>query len=203
MFAADGILIQLEAGQVLLRHPEDWSPDWQDAWSWLCNQRKAQAFTSKEKLPWRSRAEPHGAMLLAPIMDAKNDQTLGGIYIQLRSLSLPWDAKTILNFIPAVQSLSDQIASALYQAKVYRGTLELQRTVQEIALARRIQASFLPEAVPEFPGWQLAATLEPARQISGDFYDFIPLSSGRLAIMIADVADKGLGPALYMALSRT
>jgi serine phosphatase RsbU (regulator of sigma subunit) len=203
MFSAEGILVHLESGRVLLSHPEDWSPDWQEAWEWLYTQRKAQAFTARDQLPWRSNNEPHTAMLLAPIMDAKKDRPLGGIHVQLRSFSLPWDARTILNLIPAVQSLSDQIASALHQVEVYRGTLELQRTVQEIALARRIQASFLPEAVPEFPGWQLAAILEPARQISGDFYDFIPLPNERLGILIADVADKGLGPALYMALSRT
>jgi serine phosphatase RsbU (regulator of sigma subunit) len=203
MFTADGILIRLESGRVLLAHPQDWTPDWHEAWDWLKNQRNAHAFTSHDKLPWRTNRDTHNALVLAPIMDAKKDQPLGGIYIELRSLSLPWDLKTILNLIPAVQSLSDQIASALHQVKVYRETLELQRTFQEISLARRIQASFLPESVPEFPGWQLAATLEPARQIAGDFYDFIPLSNGRLAILIADVADKGLGPALYMALSRT
>lgn len=203
MFTASGIYIRLDTGQVLMRHPDDWTFDWEEAWSWLQEQRKAQAFTAGDQLPWRTDSDPHSAFVLAPIIDSESDRPLGGIFLELRSFSLPWDTKTISNLIPAVQSLSDQIASALHQVKIYRETLDMQKAVQELSLARRIQASFLPEAVPEVPGWTLAATLEPARQIAGDFYDFIPLSNGRLGILIADVADKGLGPALYMALSRT
>jgi len=81
--------------------------------------------------------------------------------------------------------------------------LEQERTAQELRMAREIQVSFLPAECPTLPGWEVAADWRAAREVGGDFYDFVPVDSDHLGLVIADVSDKGVPAALFMSLSWT
>ena len=78
-----------------------------------------------------------------------------------------------------------------------------ERLETEVQLARQIQQTFIPESLPQFPEWELDARWKTARQVGGDFYDVFDLPDRRLGLFIADVADKGVPAALFMALTRT
>ena len=76
---------------------------------------------------------------------------------------------------------------------------EKERLEQELRIARSIQMSLLPQASLSFPGVSLSGHCVPAREVGGDYYDFLPLDDSRIGILIADVAGKGTSAALYMA----
>jgi sigma-B regulation protein RsbU (phosphoserine phosphatase) len=111
-----------------------------------------------------------------------------------------------------LSGIAGQAAIAIENDRLLQEAAEQERMRQELEVAQRIQTSFLPESCPDVPGWELAAIWRSARQVGGDFYDFVPLppaldrgsgTAGRLGVVIADVADKGVPAALFMALSRT
>jgi len=78
-----------------------------------------------------------------------------------------------------------------------------ERLERELELARQVQQSMLPRTFPSVPGLAFAAANLPARHVGGDFYDVIRLGDGRVGLVIADVSDKGMPAALYMALARS
>jgi serine phosphatase RsbU (regulator of sigma subunit) len=203
MFPSGRVAIWLASGGFLHRHPEDWELDIEPAWQWIRQEKNTTAALASDALPWATVQKEHNPAILAPIQGVVDEDMIGCIYLELRSLAQPWDRGALSGLFPAVNSLAAQVASTLYQAQVYQETLEYQVAVQELEFASRIQASFLPNEVPILPGWELAVTLLPARNMSGDYFDFIPLGEDKIGILIADVVDKGLGAALYMALSRT
>lgn len=84
-----------------------------------------------------------------------------------------------------------------------REQLHARALEREIDIAREIQAGFLPAELPQPAGWRLAACFEPARRVGGDFYDAFVLDDGRVVVVVADVCDKGVGAALFMALFRS
>ncbi|MBK8900572.1 MAG: PP2C family protein-serine/threonine phosphatase [Anaerolineaceae bacterium] len=142
-----------------------------------------------------------GAGLIAPIIMPGATRPAGHIYLEAQN---PGEAGQLM---PALQSLSGQVASALLRLDVTQQFIAervaRERVDRELALGARIQASLLPNELPQFDRWRFTATLIPARETSGDFYDVFSLGSGRLGLVVADVADKGLGAAFYMALSLT
>ena len=76
------------------------------------------------------------------------------------------------------------------------------RMREQLQIARRIQHGFLPKAPPGLQGFEIEGWNEPCHAVGGDYYDFMRLSGGRLAIAIGDVASHGIGPALLMATAR-
>jgi serine phosphatase RsbU (regulator of sigma subunit)/ketosteroid isomerase-like protein len=77
--------------------------------------------------------------------------------------------------------------------------LERERVEHELMVARRIQKASLPKEVPTLAGWQIAHHYEPAREVGGDFYDFLELPNGRLGIVVGDATGKGMPAALVMS----
>jgi serine phosphatase RsbU (regulator of sigma subunit) len=73
----------------------------------------------------------------------------------------------------------------------------------ELEKGRKMQINFLPDQLLQMPGWETAAFFKPARQVAGDFYDLFQLPEGSVGFVVADVCDKGVGAALFMALFRS
>ncbi|MEW6568272.1 MAG: GAF domain-containing SpoIIE family protein phosphatase [Chloroflexota bacterium] len=103
--------------------------------------------------------------------------------------------------------IAHQISLRLENTRLIEVVAARRSVERELAMARSIQESFLPSQPPEHPQWEVGATWRVAHDVGGDFYDFIPLGAGpngpRWGIVIADVADKGIPAALFMALCRT
>ncbi len=102
-----------------------------------------------------------------------------------------------------ITGISQQAALAIQNDLLQEETLERERLEREMQLAREIQRAFLPHSLPKLAGWDLQVKWRPARQVGGDFYDFFKLPDGRLGLVIADAADKGIPASLFMTLVRT
>ena len=105
--------------------------------------------------------------------------------------------------IEIINGIAQQAALAIQNDLLQLEMVVRERLETEVQLARSIQQTFIPQSLPLHDAWQFAARWRTARQVGGDFYDVIELPDGNFGLFIADVSDKGMPAALFMALTRT
>lgn len=141
------------------------------------------------------------SILCAPLI--VRDRTIGVIYVDSRlqaGIFTPADLELLTG-------IASSAAIAIENARLYQAAVETGRLERELQMARDLQAGLLPHDVPALPGWEFASHWQPAREVAGDFFDFIRPGGGAArqwaGALVADVADKGMAAAIFMALSRS
>jgi len=137
------------------------------------------------------------SILCAPLK--LKDRILGVIYVDNRFRAGIF-TKTDLELLSAIASSA---AIAIENARLYQVAIEKGRMERELQMAFQVQSSLIPKENPHFPNWEFAAYWQPAREVAGDYFDFIQKENGKLGLVIADVTDKGMPAALFMALTRS
>ena len=156
--------------------------------------------------PYRVRS-----VIVTPIL--KGD-TLFGILSLVHSETNQFNDNTV----ELMRATADHIAIVLENAKLYQNLNEAFHNLEkandkieafsnalstELEKGRHMQRTFLPERMPDIPGWKIQACFHPAKQVSGDFYDVFPIDGQHLGIILADVCDKGVSAALFMGIFRS
>jgi sigma-B regulation protein RsbU (phosphoserine phosphatase) len=142
------------------------------------------------------------------------DETLLGLLTLLHAQPGHFNKETA----ELMEMTAGQISIALENARLYAKLQKSYRSLErakakvedysnalnaELEKGKKIQKEFLPTEIPNIPGWEISTCFHPARQVSGDFYDAFMLPGNHIGLVIADVCDKGVGSALYMALFRS
>lgn len=157
-------------------------------------------------------------IVVSPILRLRSDLIKAGDAISNDHQPPPFYSTTVKrrdelgDVIAAFNQMFQQITEAIRHRE--EAEKERQKSYQQIEAfsailnaelekGRQIQRNFFPDRSPLVPGWEISTYFKEARQLSGDFYDVFELPSGRLCFIVADVCDKGVGAALFMALFRS
>lgn len=138
-------------------------------------------------------------------LKAGDDEILGVLQlINARDLNSNQVIPFNFHFQQMMGALVAQASIILKNRLMLKHHEDVLKFARELQIGQDIQKSFLPDELPKFPGWEIAAHFNPARNVGGDFYDAFPLTQNRrLGFVIADVCDKGVGAALFMGLIRS
>jgi phosphoserine phosphatase RsbU/P len=147
----------------------------------------------------RLRDTPLGtaSLMATPLLYGK--QNMGVLAVGNGPMGAPFTPSDFVVF----KSIAEQSAFALYNAIIYSEANEKKRLDHDLEIARDIQRILLPEKSPAIPGFEIAGINIPAKQVSGDYFDYIRVDENRLGLAIADVSGKGVPASLIMAICRS
>lgn len=134
------------------------------------------------------------SMMCAPLMDSE-----GTAFGALQIDTLDQRQRFTKEDLELLVSTASQAALAIQQAQLHEQALRQRELERDMQLATEVQHGFLPDQRPTLPGYSFFDYYQPADQIGGDYFDYIPMTEGRLAIVVADVVGHGVAAALLMA----
>jgi len=137
------------------------------------------------------------SVMVAPLLYAK--QNMGVLALANSRMGAPFSQNDFVVF----KSIAEQSAFALYNAIIYSEANEKKRLDHDLEIARDIQRILLPAEAPSINGFEINGLNIPARQVSGDYFDYIHVDDQRLGVAIADVSGKGVPASLIMAICRS
>src|SRR5438309_884724 len=137
------------------------------------------------------------SVMVAPLLYAK--QNMGVLALANSRMGAPFSQNDFVVF----KSITEQSAFALYNAIIYSEANEKKRLDHDLEIARDIQRVLLPAEPPSVNGFEISGINVPARQVSGDYFDYIKVDEERLGVAIADVSGKGVPASLIMAICRS
>ena len=147
--------------------------------------------------PALSALKAAGAVLVVPLISAGAPIGLLSLGPRLSEREYTAEDRHLLNALAGYAAPAVRVGQLVREQR--DEARERERTEQELKVARLVQQQFLPKALPDMPGWQVAMFYRPARTVGGDFYDFIPLPRGQVMVVVGDVTDKGVPAAMVMA----
>jgi len=134
------------------------------------------------------------SLMCVPFLGA-DGLVLGVIHVDSRDVRNGFDQSDLV----VLAGVAGQAAQAVEQAVAHDRRVQQEQINRDLELAHRVQQGLLPTKPPEIAGYEVFDYYEPAKHVGGDFFAYVPLSEGRLAIVLADVSGKGVSAALVMA----
>jgi phosphoserine phosphatase RsbU/P len=135
------------------------------------------------------------SVMVAPLIERTTGKTFGVVQLDTQNRHKQFTQEDLR----LLMAVAGQAAIALENARLHEHMVARASLERDMKLAHQVQLSFLPKKQPQLAGYEFYAHYEPAQEVGGDYYDFIPLPGPRLGVMLGDVAGKGVPAALLMA----